>query len=77
MLKKLKSIDYRHWICLALILASLALGLFVYRYPYVRLIEGGRDLGQSIANFFCTKVLGAEEAPFTFSVNEYSSIARK
>lgn len=74
MLKKLKSINYRHWICLALILTSLALGLFVYRYPYVRLIEGGRDLGQSIANFFCTKVLGAEEAPFTFSVNEYSSI---
>ncbi len=52
MLKKFKNIDYRHWIAVAVLLGSVALCLFVYRYPLLRLIEGGEAFGRSIAYTF-------------------------
>lgn len=45
--------DYRHIICIALTLGSLACAVFVFPFAFGRLIEGGRDFGLSVAYYFC------------------------
>lgn len=74
MLKKFKNIDYRHWIAVAVLLGSIALCLFVYRYPLLRLIEGGEAFGRSIAYTFLDLIGIAEEHPITQTVNELSRV---
>lgn len=45
--------DYRHIVCIAITLAFLCVSVFVFPTALVRLIEGGRDFGLSVAYYFC------------------------
>ncbi len=74
MLKKIKSIDYRHWISVAVLLGSVALCLFVYRYPLLRLIEGGEAFGRSFAYAFLDALELADGFPIAQTVNELSRV---
>ena len=51
-MKRLR-IDYRHFICIAITLGFLALGVFEFFGAVGRLIESGRDIGLSAAYYFC------------------------
>ena len=75
MLQRLKAIDRRHWISLALVLASAALCLFVYRYPLVRIKEAAVDFGHSFAYFFRSIFVEPEELSAEgVTVNTYSGV---
>lgn len=50
--RKLKRIDYRHYICLAITVACVLCSVFVFPHALGRIIEGGRDLGLSVAYYF-------------------------
>lgn len=52
MIERIKKIDYRHYICILITLAFLALLVFVYRSSVLRLAEACRDLGYSIGSYF-------------------------
>lgn len=52
-LKKHFKKNYKHYICIALILASVALSLTVFLNSSGRILEAGRDLGLSVAGLFC------------------------
>ena len=51
-MKRLR-IDYRHFICIAITLGFVALGVFEFFGAVGRLIESGRDIGLSAAYYFC------------------------
>lgn len=70
-MKRLR-IDYRHYICIALTLGILALGVFRFFDCVGRLIEGGRDLGLSVAYYFC-ELFGVEHG-ITPTVTQYPKI---
>lgn len=69
---RIRRIDYRHWVSLVLILGTLALGVFVYEYPFYRLIEALVDFGKAVAYFFAD-LFGAE-FPYEQSVNAFSRV---
>lgn len=48
-----KRFDYRHIICIAITLAFILCGVFLYSGALGRLIEGGRDFGLSVGYYFC------------------------
>ena len=48
-----RRIDYRHYLCIAVTLGFVLLGIFVFRSAFFRLLEAGRDLGLSVAYYFC------------------------
>jgi hypothetical protein len=56
LLGRLKKFNYRHYICVAAVLGSLLSGVFFFTPSYVRLLEGFKDFGLSIAYYF-TKML--------------------
>lgn len=70
-LKKIKQIDYRHYIAVALTLGVIA---FYFRFPYAlgRLIESLRDVGVSIGYYFAELFGGG--ASFSATVNDYPKI---
>ena len=70
-MKRLR-IDYRHYICIALTLGILALGVFRFFDCVGRLSEGGRDLGLSVAYYFC-ELFGVEHG-ITPTVTQYPKI---
>lgn len=72
MMKALRRMDYRHYICIALTLGILALGVFRFFDCVGRLIEGGRDLGLSVAYYFC-ELFGVEHG-ITPTVTQYPKI---
>ena len=74
MLKILKRIDYRHLIAVAILLGSVALEIFVYRYPLLRLIESGEAFGRSIAQTFLDMLGLAEDYSIRQTVNEFSRV---
>ncbi len=74
MLRKFKNIDYRHWISLALLLGSIALCLFYYRFPVVRLIESAEAFGRSIAYTFLDLFNLADRFPIEQTVNNYTTV---
>jgi len=74
MLKKIKSINYRHWISLALVLGSAALCLFVYRYPVIRLWESVAAFGRAFAYAFLNAYGWAEQLPIAQTVNDFSAV---
>lgn len=45
--------NYRHVLCVAITLGFVACGVFLYQGALGRIIEGCRDLGLSIAYYFC------------------------
>ena len=49
----MKRIDYRHFICTAITIGFVALGVFEFFGAVGRLIESGRDIGLSAAYYFC------------------------
>ena len=49
----MKRIDYRHFICIAITIGFVALGVFKFFGAVGRLIESGRDIGLSAAYYFC------------------------
>ena len=51
--KQLKSLDYRHFISLAITLGFLALGVFVFPNSILRVAETVRNFGTSFAYYFC------------------------
>ncbi len=51
-MKKVKRIEYRYLIWLALIAGSIALGVFVYDKSYVRLWQSIKNVGTSAAYYF-------------------------
>ena len=74
MWNKIKQTDYRHYICAALLLGALALGIFVYQYPWLRLIEAVDDLWRSIAYSFADLFGAADRLPFAQTVNSFSRV---
>lgn len=50
--RRLRSANYRHWLCLALLLASGALTAFRYRYSVLRAGQAFRDLALSFRFYF-------------------------
>ena len=64
----MKRINYRHFICIAITLGFVLCGVFVFSNAFWRLVESFRDLGLSVAYYFCELF----EIPYTFTptVNE-------
>lgn len=52
-IKQVKSLDYRHFISLAITLGFLALGVFIFPNSILRVAETLRNFGTSIAFYFC------------------------
>lgn len=74
MWKKVRDIDYRHWVCLAILLGSLVLGVFVYKYPFYRLIESVADFGKSFVHCIAHFLGKGQSVPFDQSINEFSKV---
>ncbi len=64
-----KSIDYRHYICLAITIGFLLCTLLVFSSAIGRIIEALRDLGLSVAYYFCT--LCGIDSGITPTVNSF------
>ena len=62
--RRLRSADYRHWLCLALLLASGALTVFRYRYSLMRAGQAFRDLALSL-RFYFVYLFTDEKMPVT------------
>lgn len=67
----LKSLDYRHYICIAITFAFVATSIFAFPYAFKRICECFRDFGTSIAYYFC-KLFGIDEVRAT--VNDVSEM---
>lgn len=68
---KLKSIDYRHYICIAITVASVCLG-FLFPNAIPRIFESTLDLFTSLAYYFCQ--LFWDENPITATVTRMPSL---
>lgn len=69
-LRKLRRLDYRHYICFAITLGFLACG-FIFPNALPRLAETVRDLGLSVAYYFCELVTDVN--PIRVTVTEMPS----
>lgn len=47
--EKLKSLNYRHYICAGITLVFVLLNIFVFKYSFPRIFESFKDLGTSLA----------------------------
>ncbi|MBR2622424.1 MAG: hypothetical protein IKC97_08665 [Clostridia bacterium] len=74
MWKKLKSIEYQHWIALSIVLGTAALGVFVYQYPFLRIFEALNDFCRSIVYAFTSLIYSTDEPPFMQTVNNFSAV---
>lgn len=63
-LRRLRQIDYRHYICVAISLGCLAFGL-LFPNALPRLFEAVRDFGTSLAYYFCDLILDESPVPPT------------
>ena len=70
MMKLLKKINYRHYICAGITLGCIAILVFCFPYAFQRLIESLRDFGLSCAYYFCDIFL--EENTIVVTVNDLS-----
>lgn len=50
--KRLKKLDYRHYICVEITLSVLAIAIFCFPYAFGRLIESFKDFGRSFLYYF-------------------------
>ena len=64
MIRKLRALDYRHYICAAITLACAAAG-FLFPNGIPRLLETLRDLATSVAYYFCELVFDENPIPAT------------
>lgn len=67
----LKSLDYRHYFCIAITLALVATSIFAFPYAFKRICECFKDFGTSVAFYFC-KLLGINDVHAT--VNDVSEM---
>jgi len=65
----LKKINYRHYVCILVTLAFIAVAILAFPYAFKRLLEGFRDFGLSVAYYFTNLF---EVGTITPSVNELS-----
>lgn len=77
MRKEKKQFDYRHLIAWALLLGSVTLCIFVYRYPFPRLWESIIAFGRAIAFTFMDLFGFAESYPIEQTTNNFSSVNLK
>ena len=68
----MKRVNYLHAICIAITLGFLAVGIFRFFDSIGRVIEGARDLGLSVAFYFCELFQIPHE--ITPTVNDYPKI---
>lgn len=52
-MKREKCIDYRHYICIGITAIFALCGIFIFRTSFVRILESFRDIGLSVAYYFC------------------------
>ena len=71
MTAKKNGIDYRHFISLFLTAGFVALGVFVFPNAICRLVESLRDIGLSLAYYFCEMI--GMEGVVTPTVNDLPS----
>ncbi len=71
-MKMKKRFNYRHIICIFITIGFLACGVFLFPNALGRLIEGGRDIGLSVAYYFC-EMFGIEHG-ITPIVNDLPKI---
>ena len=74
MWKKLKETDYRLWLCFALVIGSILLGVAVYEYPFIRFGESMGDFGRVMAYAFTDLMELSEGPPMEQTVNNFSSV---
>ena len=65
--KRIRQIDYRHYINFVITLGFLALGAFIFPNCILRLAETVRNVGTSIAYYFCNLV--SDHSPIAPTVN--------
>lgn len=56
----IKKLDYRHYICTAITLGFVAVAIFAFPYAFRRMLESFRDVGRSVAFYFC-RIFGVGE----------------
>lgn len=71
LLKRLKKLDYRHYICVGIALVFLFVAIFCFPYAFGRLVESVKDLGRSFAYYFQSIFL--DDVTVEASVIDYSS----
>ena len=71
---KRRRINWKHLLAIALLLGSVALCLFVYKYPLVRLWESISAFGRAIAYAFLDLMDLYESHPVAQTVNDYSRV---
>ena len=67
----LKALDRRHYVCMVITLGFVACGVFIFPNALFRLLEAFRDLGNSLAYYFCG--LFFDINPITPTVNDVQS----
>jgi len=70
-LKRIKNIDYRHYVSFVITLGVIALGIFCFPNAIPRLLEACRDFGTSFAYYFCELFMDVN--PIVPTVNEIQS----
>ena len=73
MWKKIKKMDYRHYIALAVLLGTAALG-FLYQWNFARIREAGRDLGRAFLYMIASFFDRADELAAAQTVNTFSGV---
>lgn len=71
LLKRLKKLDYRHYICVGIALVFLFVAIFCFPYAFGRVVESVKDLGRSFAYYFQSIFL--DDVTVEASVINYSS----
>lgn len=69
-MRKLRNVDYRHYICIGITLAFGALALFYFKYGYLRIFESFVDLYNS-AKFYISELFELDLRG-DLSINEFS-----
>ena len=70
--KKLKKINYRHYICAAITLGFIACAIFVFPKAITRIFEAFKDIWNSILFYFSELLLLDND--ITITVNDYSVV---
>ncbi len=71
MLKRLKQIDYRNYICIFITLLFLCLAIFYFKFSHLRIIESIRDFALSLVYYFIE--LFEIDVEFKVTVNEFTN----
>lgn len=73
--KRLKSLDYRHYICIEITAAVIVVAIYCFPYAFGRLIESFKDFGRSFLYYF--QSMFSDETNATPSVIEFSKYPLK